>query len=167
MWVMTSVGNAGLLSRRPSGAASQQILPWPQKTKKIDEGYIFINSSLSVDRAYSGGMKNSKLISWPLVWGLIAGAYLLLFPGVALPLDLGGGEPGLKIIYKATNQFVIYRDEAWTVGPGLIGGIRKIERLMCCSTETSHSNKRYKHVRGKTFRNSFIHSMIKELSRVM
>ena len=76
-------------------------------------------------------MKNSKLISWPLVWGLIAGAYLLLFPGVALPLDLGGGEPGLKIIYKATNQFVIYRDEAWTVGPGLIGGYenRKIDVL--------------------------------------
>jgi len=38
---------------------------------------------------------------------------------------LGGGEPGLKIIYNTTNQYVIYRDEPWTVGPGLIGGYDK------------------------------------------
>jgi len=37
--------------------------------------------------------------------------------------NLGSGEPGLKIIFKTTNQCVIYVDEPWTVGPGLIGGV--------------------------------------------
>jgi hypothetical protein len=37
-------------------------------------------------------------------------------------VNLGSGEPGLKIIYKASNQFVIFLDEPWTVGEGLIGG---------------------------------------------
>jgi hypothetical protein len=40
--------------------------------------------------------------------------------------NLGTGEPGLKIIYKTTNQFAIYLDEPWTVGPdGIIGGYDK------------------------------------------
>jgi hypothetical protein len=38
---------------------------------------------------------------------------------------IGTGEPGLKIIYKSTNQFVVYLDEPWTVGPGLAGGYDK------------------------------------------
>lgn len=38
---------------------------------------------------------------------------------------LGAGEPGLKIIYHSTNQFVIYLDEPWTVGADLIGGDNK------------------------------------------
>jgi hypothetical protein len=45
-----------------------------------------------------------------------------LFAADASPLDLGSGEPGLKIIYKTTNQFVIFVDEPWTVGPGALGG---------------------------------------------
>jgi len=36
--------------------------------------------------------------------------------------NLGSGQPGLKIMYKGTNQFVIYLDEPWTVGVGLMGG---------------------------------------------
>jgi hypothetical protein len=35
---------------------------------------------------------------------------------------LGRGDPGLKIIYKSTNEFVIYDDEPWTFGAGLVGG---------------------------------------------
>ncbi len=55
-----------------------------------------------------------------------------LFAGVAAPLNLGSGEPGLKIDYKSTNQFVIYLDEPWTVGPGLKGGMdtRQIEIVL-------------------------------------
>jgi hypothetical protein len=34
----------------------------------------------------------------------------------------GSGGPGLKIVYISTNQFAIFQDEPWTVGPGLIGG---------------------------------------------
>lgn len=57
-------------------------------------------------------------------------ATLLFVPAASFPLlagdagslALGSGEPGLKIIYKTTNQFVIFVDEPWTVGPGLIGG---------------------------------------------
>ena len=37
--------------------------------------------------------------------------------------NLGSGEPGLKIIFKTTNQCVIYVDEPWTVGPGSVGGM--------------------------------------------
>jgi hypothetical protein len=43
--------------------------------------------------------------------------------GVQPPLTLASGDPGLKIIYKTTNQFVIFIDEPWTVGPGLIAGM--------------------------------------------
>jgi hypothetical protein len=47
---------------------------------------------------------------------------------------LGGGEPGLKIAidFKNTNQFAIYIDEPWTVGPGLAAGIdeRHIDVLL-------------------------------------
>ena len=45
---------------------------------------------------------------------------------------LGSGDPGLKIIYKSTNEFVIYDDESWTFGPGLLGGYdeRKIKILL-------------------------------------
>jgi hypothetical protein len=37
-------------------------------------------------------------------------------------LKLGGGEPGLKILYMETNRFLIYLDEPSTVGPGFDGG---------------------------------------------
>lgn len=45
-----------------------------------------------------------------------------LYGGTPPSIDLGSGQPGLKIDYKGTNQFVIYLDEPWTVGPGFIGG---------------------------------------------
>jgi hypothetical protein len=48
-----------------------------------------------------------------------------LYPANAQLHQLGDGDPGLKVIYRTTNQFVIYLDEAWTVGPGLIGGYDK------------------------------------------
>jgi hypothetical protein len=46
--------------------------------------------------------------------------------------NLGSGQPGLKIIYKGTNQFVIYLDEPWTVGVGTMGGMdtRQIEIVL-------------------------------------
>jgi hypothetical protein len=46
--------------------------------------------------------------------------------------NLGSGQPGLKIIYEGTNQFVIYLDEPWTVGVGTMGGMdtRKIEIVL-------------------------------------
>jgi hypothetical protein len=57
-----------------------------------------------------------------------------VFAGDARPLNLGSGEPGLKIVFanNTTNQFAIYLDEPWTVGPGLIGGYdkRHIEVLL-------------------------------------
>ena len=47
---------------------------------------------------------------------------------------LGGGEPGLHIVFgrKSTNQYALYLDEPWTIGSGLIGGYdkRKIEVLL-------------------------------------
>jgi hypothetical protein len=49
--------------------------------------------------------------------------WLLAFFAKGEPLPtLGSGEPGLKIIYHVTNQFVIYLDEPWTVGMDLISG---------------------------------------------
>ena len=43
-----------------------------------------------------------------------------LFAEDALPLNLGSGQPGLRIIYNATNQYIIYidefLDESWEVG---------------------------------------------------
>lgn len=45
-----------------------------------------------------------------------------LYGGAAPSVNLGSGQPGLKIDYKGTNQFVIYLDERWTVGEGFIGG---------------------------------------------
>jgi hypothetical protein len=53
-----------------------------------------------------------------------------LFAGDGLQHNLGSGEPGLHIIYNATNdyptnQYVIFLDESWTVGGGLIGGYDK------------------------------------------
>jgi hypothetical protein len=36
---------------------------------------------------------------------------------------LGCGEPGLKIVYNSADDFVIYVDEPWTVGPGYAGGM--------------------------------------------
>jgi hypothetical protein len=36
--------------------------------------------------------------------------------------NLGSGEPGLKIIYKTPEQFAIFLDEPWTVGPSALGG---------------------------------------------
>jgi hypothetical protein len=35
---------------------------------------------------------------------------------------LGSGDPGLKIIYKSQDQYVIFRDEPWTVGTTLYTG---------------------------------------------
>ncbi len=54
-----------------------------------------------------------------------------LFAGNIPPLSLGGGEPGLHIVYETTNHYVIFLDEPWTVGDGLIGGYdqRKIQVL--------------------------------------
>lgn len=50
-----------------------------------------------------------------------------LYGGVETSHLLGSGEPGLKIVFadNTTNQFAIYLDEAWTVGPGFIGGYDK------------------------------------------
>jgi hypothetical protein len=48
-----------------------------------------------------------------------------LYGRAAPSINIGSGQPGLKIMYKGTNQFVIYLDEPWTVGPGLKGGLDK------------------------------------------
>jgi hypothetical protein len=55
------------------------------------------------------------------VIAVLMAAYLPLYGGVESS-RFGGGEPGLKIIYKDANQYVVFVDEPWTVGPGLIGG---------------------------------------------
>jgi hypothetical protein len=57
-----------------------------------------------------------------LIRVLLVAAGCHLLAGVAAPLNLGTGEPGLKIDYKSTNRFVIYLDEPGTVGPGFMGG---------------------------------------------
>lgn len=58
-------------------------------------------------------------------------APFLPYAASAEPLALGGGEPGLKVIYVETNQAAIFVDESWTVGTGLVGGYdnRKIDVL--------------------------------------
>jgi hypothetical protein len=60
-----------------------------------------------------------------------------LFAEDPRPLSLGSGEPGLHIIYNTTNnhptyQYVIFLDEPWTVGDGLIGGMdeRQIQVIL-------------------------------------
>ena len=54
---------------------------------------------------------------------LFAGAASIpLFAADSLPPNLGNGNPGLHITYNTTNQYVIFLDEPWTVGGGLIGG---------------------------------------------
>jgi hypothetical protein len=72
-----------------------------------------------------------RIISFLL---FVVAANFPVFAGDARPLNLGSGEPGLHIIYNATNdyptnQYVIFLDEPWTVGDGLIGGYdeRKIQ----------------------------------------
>lgn len=55
------------------------------------------------------------------VIAVLMAAYLPLYGGVESS-RFGGGEPGLKIIYKDANQYVVFVDEPWTVGSGLIGG---------------------------------------------
>jgi hypothetical protein len=52
-------------------------------------------------------------------------ASLSLFAADSFPLNLGSGNPGLHIIFNKTNQYVIFLDEPWTVGDGLIGGYDK------------------------------------------
>jgi len=52
----------------------------------------------------------------------VVGVRFSLFAGDSFPLNLGSGQPGLKIMDKGTNQFVIYLDEPWTVGVGSMGG---------------------------------------------
>jgi hypothetical protein len=63
-----------------------------------------------------------------IVLFLVAASSLRLWAGD----NLGSGQPGLKIIYKGTNQFVIYLDEPWTVGVGTMGGMdtRQIEIVL-------------------------------------
>lgn len=57
---------------------------------------------------------------------LFAGAACLpLFAADSLSLNLGSGNPGLHVIYNTANQYVIFLDEPWTVGSGLIGGYDK------------------------------------------
>lgn len=41
-----------------------------------------------------------------------------LYAGDSLPLNLGSGDPSLHIIYDATNQYIIYLNEPWTVEKG-------------------------------------------------
>jgi hypothetical protein len=46
---------------------------------------------------------------------LVATCSARLF-AVDTPPGMGSGEPGLKIVYNSSNEFVIYADEPWTVG---------------------------------------------------
>jgi hypothetical protein len=61
-------------------------------------------------------------------------ACLPLYGGEEPSRLLGGGEPGLHIVFgrKSTNQYALYLDEPWTIGSGLIGGYdkRHIEVLL-------------------------------------
>lgn len=58
---------------------------------------------------------------WVILFFVFA-SMLPVFAADTGPLSIGSGEPGLKIVYKTTNQFVIYRDEPGTVGAGFVGG---------------------------------------------
>jgi hypothetical protein len=79
-------------------------------------------------------MKTSKFsLQIKAVIVVLLTACLPLHAGVEVPHILGGGEPGLKIVYQTTNQLAIYLDEPWTVGAnGLMGGYdeRHIDVLM-------------------------------------
>jgi hypothetical protein len=59
-------------------------------------------------------------------------AFVPLYGGTLPSTILGSGEPGLHIIYKGTNQFVIYVDEPWTVGSWLIGGMPERHLQIIC-----------------------------------
>ena len=65
-------------------------------------------------------------------YSLVVASGLQLMVSNAVPINLGSGEPGLHIVYNTTNdnprfqyQYVIFLDEPWTVGDGLIGGFDK------------------------------------------
>jgi hypothetical protein len=65
-----------------------------------------------------------RIISFLL---FVVAANFPVFAGGTRSLNLGGGKSGLKIVFanNTTNQFAIYLDEPWTMGPGLIGGYDK------------------------------------------
>jgi hypothetical protein len=62
---------------------------------------------------------------------ILSGTLASTVAAVELP-GLGSGDPGLKVATRGADAIVIYKDEAETVGVGLIGGMesRKIEVLI-------------------------------------
>ena len=79
-----------------------------------------------------------------------------LLAGDAPPPNLGSGEPGLHIIFKKTNQFVIYQDEPWTVGSFLIGGMDKRQIEIICDRNVR--------LTASPTQNNFTHTTNKRLS---
>ena len=102
------------------------------RIEKVNGRSYNINYDLRVRFGRVTGMNTTlRVISFLL---FMVAASFRLFAGEDRPPNLGSGEPGLKIVfaYNSTNQFAIYLDEPWTVGPGLIGGYdkRHIEVLL-------------------------------------
>jgi len=57
---------------------------------------------------------------------LLVVASLVAQPGQAGDVpNIGSGDPGLKVATRSPDAIVIYRDEASTVGIGLLGGMRQ------------------------------------------
>ena len=72
-------------------------------------------SYLGLQRSNAGSIVESFIKKGVLIQLFVVIASLPLFAGGALSLDLGDGDPHLRIIYSDTNKYVVYRDEFWSL----------------------------------------------------
>lgn len=74
--------------------------------------------------------------------GIAVSAVAAEVHGTASSVDIGSGAPGLKLCHDASGESVIFEDEPWTVGGGMVGGWNRrhlvivapqLERLPCAN----------------------------------